>query len=71
MSRPSASTLARFETSGATRATEVMVRIEVSSGPKRRLKAICSSSPRLWPRKSSTECSSKASTISANTRSLT
>ena len=59
----SASTLARYEISGATLATELIVRIVVSSGPKRRVNAICSSSPICWPRKSSTECSSNASTI--------
>src|SRR6516162_9162643 len=41
----------------------------VSSGPNRRLKAICRSSSSVCPRKSSTECSSKAPTIRAKTSS--
>ena len=64
--RSSGSTLERLEISGGALPWLTMVRMVVSRGPKRWLKAICSSSVRLWPRKSSTEWSLKASTISLN-----
>ncbi len=48
-----------------------MLRMVVSSGPKRRLNATCSSSVSDCPRKSSTECSLNAATISWNARSST
>jgi hypothetical protein len=44
----------------------LMLRMVTSSGPKRRLNATCSSSVSVCPRKSSTECSLNAATISLN-----
>ena len=64
MSRSSASTFERLEISGSVRAWLAMLRMVVSSGPKRSLKAICSRSSRRCPRKSRTECWSNASAIS-------
>ena len=69
--RSSASTFARLEISGGLRTCETIVRIVVSSGPKRRLKAICSSSLIGCRRKRSTECSSKACAMSAKVASST
>ena len=68
----SASTLARLAISGKVLAWLLMLRMVTSSGPKRRLKAICSSSVSHCRRKSSTEWSLKASTtaskVAASTR---
>ena len=62
--RPSPSTLERFEIWGGVLARLLMLRMVVSSGPKRRLNASCSSSVRDCPRKSSTERSLNAATSS-------
>ena len=69
--RFSPSTLERLEMWMGVSSRLAMLRMVVSRGPNRALNAICSSSVRVCPRKSSTECSSKAATISAKVASST
>jgi len=69
--RSSPWTFARLEISGRYFACETTVRMVVTSGPKRRLNAICASSSSVWPRKSSTECSSNAAAMRRKTSAST